>query len=130
MAVESGTLGTVEVGAAAVSAVTAWTLEQRVEKIAASSSGSGLSLDLVGRYSADGSIDCLLDDDDATGQVLLIPGATVALTLLYTGPGTGNPSRVFNAIVNTVSETMGTDAANARTFTYWTNEQVDSTAAT
>ena len=130
MAVTSGTLGTVSVGAAVVAATTAWSIEDRILKIAAHSSGTGMSLDLVGRYSADGTMDCLLDDSDATGQVLLQPGATVALTFLYDGAGAGNPQRAFNAIIETRSETMGVDAANAVSFTFWTNEKVDQTPDT
>jgi len=124
MPVDSGTMGVAYIGVNQVAAVTAWTLDQRALKIPAHTSGTGLSTDLVGRYSADGTLDCLLDDDDTTGQMAMVPGATVSLELFYTGIGIGEPRRVFPAIIETVSETMGVDAANARTFTFWTNARV------
>lgn len=130
MAVNSGTLGVVKIGANVVAATTAWTLIERVLKIPAHTSGSGQSTDLVGRRSADGSITCILDEDDANGQVAMAAGATVALELYYDGEGTGNVKRAFNAIIESVDESMGVDNANGRTFTYWTNELVDRTDAT
>lgn len=122
MATFSGNDGVVKVGANAVAEVMSFTVNQNMEPIDDSVMGDEWRSHLAGLKTWDGTVECRWDDTDANGQEALAVGASVSLTLLPEGAGTGEYEIAGTASVTSISQTQSYDNTTVtRTFTFQGN---------
>jgi hypothetical protein len=90
MAIVHGKNGVVRVGAAGqVNEVQKFSLDYSASTVDATSMGDTAEKHLIGILSWSGDITCLFDKADADGQELMLPGASVLVTLMPEGLTTG-----------------------------------------
>lgn len=99
MSVSSGNDGAVYIGANPVAEVRSYTVRENAPRIDRTVLG-----DANRRYMSDvpdveGTIECLFEPDDTTGQEAMTVGAVVSLDLRPQGTGTGLPTWTVSATI-------------------------------
>lgn len=119
MAYTRGCSGLVEVGSAAVAAVTAWELTESVEIIDTSTINNSCDASFTpGKVTRTGTVSCWWDATDTTGQEVMTPGATVTLTLKPEGDTTGDVTYSGSVVITEVSYGGSVDGAVTRNFSF------------
>ena len=129
MATHKGSEGVIKVGANAVAEVTRFSVDETadtIENTALSNSAHSYVSDLVG---FSGTIDCMLDETDTTGQGALTAGASVTLNLYPEGDTTGDTYYTGTAIVTSISRANAIGSMITATFSFQgTNALTSATA--
>lgn len=102
MAVHHGKNGKVKIGANAVASVQKWSLNSNVEVADQTSMGDEWQDHLVGIPGWSGTVECLYDPANTTGQVALTIGSVVALGLYSDGDAAGKTYHAGNASVTSI----------------------------
>lgn len=118
MAVQHGKDGVVYSGTGAVAAVTSWSYEEIVDIDQQRVKGADNVIEAAGHLAGSGSIDCLLDTADTTGQNTLVPGQTIALHLYPDGKEAGDLDLTGNVIIEKRGKTSPSNAHNTASFTF------------
>lgn len=113
-----GNDGSAEIGSAVIAEVTAFNGSNSADLAEDSACGDEFKTFKPGKKDGSGKIDCWWDPDDATGQVLLEPGAEVALVLYPAGNSTGKGSLTGTVHVETSDVNMTQDGIVQASFTY------------
>ena len=129
MATHKGSEGVVKVGANAVAEVTGFSVDETadtIENTALSNSAHSYVSHLVG---FSGTIDCMWDETDTTGQGALTAGASVTLNLYPEGDTTGDTYYTGTAIVTSISRANAIGSMVTATFSFQgTNALTSATA--
>ena len=99
MATHKGSEGLVKVGSATVAEVKSYSLEESADTIETTKMGDAARTYLPSLTSFSGSIDCFWDETDTSGQVALIPGASVTLVFYPEGADSGDTYYSGTALV-------------------------------
>ena len=100
MAAIHGHSGLVKVGAAAVAVTKSWTYEETVENPEKTAQGDAARSYLQGGPKGhSGSVTCIYDKTDATGQMALVADAAITLNLHADGDSSGDEIRSGPAII-------------------------------
>ena len=99
MATHKGSEGLVKVGSATVAEVKSYSLEESADTIETTKMGDAARTYLPSLTSFSGSIDCFWDETDTSGQVALIPGASVTLVFYPEGADAGDTYYSGTALV-------------------------------
>lgn len=113
-----GNEGTVKVGTDEVAEVQDWSYEETADLVEASKMGDTNKTYKVGLIDGGGSISCLWDETDSTGQGALLVGATVTLNLYPEGAATGDTYLTGSVIVESVNKEGAKDDIVKQNFTY------------
>ncbi|MBG1232974.1 hypothetical protein [Aestuariivirga litoralis] len=113
--------GVVKIGANTVAQVKSWTFTQSAETQDTSVMGVDDETHLVGRRSASGSISCLYDETDATGQEVMVAGASVSLVLNPAGTTVTRKNRSFTATITKIDEPVNDNGVITRSFDFKVN---------
>lgn len=102
----TGTQGVVKIGANTVAAVTDFGLEESADAVEDTALG-----ETAKRYQSDrtgwtGSVNCMWDKSDSTGQETITIGATVSLHLIPEGGASGDSDFNGSAIVTGISRAI------------------------
>lgn len=127
MAIIKGYNGVIDVAGAVVAQVREFELVEGVERMDATVMGSGFEQAAGGLSGGTVTIGCYLDPADASGQEVLIPGATVSLKLFPDGVGSGKASRAFDAVIEDVTIPQTARENVQRNFSGWVNSAMDRT---
>lgn len=106
-----GCSGVVEVGDEVIAEVRDWSLTQTAEVLDASAMGSCDKVKKVGMKDSTGSINCLWDDTDLTGQGVLngSTGTIVVLKLYPAGDTVGRQFATVSALITSVGTSSSYD---------------------
>lgn len=120
MAAHHGNEGTVKVASNAVAEVTGWTYDENDIDVAqvATMGDTATSYLASGIKDGGGSIECLWDETDSTGQGALTPGSTVTLNLYPEGATTGDTYYTGSVVVDNVSRKGGVTGLVTISFTF------------
>lgn len=120
MAVAHGNSGIVKSGANNVVEVQNWSYEESdVAVVELTSMGDSEASYLgSGCKRGSGSVECYLDEADATGQLTLTPGASVAVALYPEGDASTKAEYAGTVIVESVARSGPKDGPNAITFSF------------
>jgi len=119
MATFSGNDGVVEIGANNMAEVRSFTVNQTAETIDDTAIGDAWRSHLTGLKTWDGTVECIWDDTDTTGQEALTIGTSVSLTLCPEGDTTGDYTLAGTATVTGVTQTQSYDnTVVTRSFTF------------
>ena len=118
MASYRGCEGAVKVGAITIAEVRNWNLTETTEILDASALGSCAKVKKSGMTDGTGSVTCLWDDTDTTGQGAMTNSAEVELNLYPKGATTGSTFVTFQAIITTASVSGSFDGFVEKTFDY------------
>ena len=99
MATHKGSEGLIKVGSATVAEVKSYSLEESADTIETTKMGDAARTYLPSLTSFSGSIDCFWDETDTSGQVALIPGASVTLVFYPEGADSGDTYYSGTALV-------------------------------
>lgn len=89
MSVYHGNAGTVTVGANTLIKIKSWQANITADTAETTGMGDASKSYLAGQKDGSGSVTCLLDHDDTTGQDALAEGATVTITMYPGGNSSG-----------------------------------------
>lgn len=120
MALAHGNEGIVKVATATVAEVQNFSYDEEDVSIAQKSSmGDSAEVSYPsGCKRGSGSIECLLDDADTTGQDLLVPGASVALKLYTEGATAGDLEWAGTVVIATRSMKVDKNGDEVISFTF------------
>jgi hypothetical protein len=123
MGTSHGKDGVVKIGANAVAEVTAWSLSESAAVADDTSMGKSWQTHIPGKTvnSWSGSINCNLDQADATGQEVLIVGASVTLKLYAAGAGALAKYKTGLATITKVDQDADMSRTNKRSFSFQGN---------
>jgi hypothetical protein len=123
MATSHGKNGVVKIGANAVAEVTAWSVSESAAVAADTSMGDDWETHIASQTvkSWSGSISCNLDKADATGQEVLVVGASVTPKLYTNGAGAAAKYKTGLATITKVDEDADMTRTNKRSFTFQGN---------
>lgn len=107
MATHKGSEGTVKVGANTVAEIRSWSIEETAETIEDTALGDAAKTFLAGTTAWSGSLDCMWDETDSTGQGALTAGASVTLNLYPEGAATGDAYFTGTALVTGITNAVG-----------------------
>lgn len=119
MAVHKGSEGTVKVGSSSVAEVTGFSFDETadtIESTALSNSGRSYVADYLG---FSGTVDCMWDETDSSGQGAMTAGSTVTLYLYPESTGSGATYYTGSAIITSISRAnaMGSIVTASFSFT-------------
>lgn len=118
MAKIHGKSGAVYLGANEVLEVKSWSYDETVETADATAMGDTEKSYLAGVKDGSGSVTCLWDPDDTTGQNALTTGSSVALNLYPEGEGAGGVELAGTVIVTGRSPSGDLGAVVEISFTF------------
>lgn len=118
MGTHKGCEGVLKVDTNTIAEVRDWNLSETTEILDASVLGSCAKIKKAGMTDATGSITCLWDETDTTGQLVLINGANVTLNLYPAGASTGDRFVSFDAIITTNGTSASSDGLVEATFDF------------
>ena len=118
MASYKGCEGLVKVGTNTIAEVRSWSLTETTGILDASALGSCAKVKKAGMTDGTGSVTCLWDDTDTTGQGAMTNGAEVELNLYPKGATTGSAFVTFQAIITTAGVSGSFDGLVEKTFDY------------
>lgn len=99
MATYTGNSGVVMIGAVTVGEVRSFTIREDAPRIEDTVLGDTNRTYLADLPVVDGTIECLYDPADTTGQGAMTNGATVSLVLRPLGTGIGKPTFTVSAVI-------------------------------
>lgn len=102
MATHTGDEGLVKIGADTVLEVRNFSFTLSAATIADTSKGDTAVTRVAGRQDSAGTVSCWWDQDDTTGQVAMVEGASVDLILQVEGDTTGDFQYTIPAIITEV----------------------------
>lgn len=120
MAVHHGKDGVVKVGTNVIGSVIAWKFTGKIDLVEKAVMGDSGKSYLTGLTDATGTLDCLLDPSDSTGQEALTIGAAVTLHLFPQGTG-GTVGWTITAIIEQLDGQASMTEASKRSFTWRNN---------
>jgi len=120
MAVKTGNSGVVKVGASVVAQVTGWSYDETpVGQIAHQAIGDTAVTHIAsGVLDGAGSINCMVDIADTTGQGALTADAVVTLELHPQGTAVGSPKLSGSVLIGAVNQSGAINALLPITFAY------------
>jgi len=124
MTVYHGKGGVVKLGSATLAQVKSWTFSQTSDTQDSSTMGIDDETHVPGRRNASGSINCLYDETDATGQEVLVAGASVSIILNPAGTTATRKNRSFTATITKIDEGVTDGSIVTRNFDYKVNGAV------
>ena len=124
MANHKGSEGLVKVGSATVAEIKDWSLSETAETIDDTVMGETARTRQSSLTSASGSLSAFWDETDASGQMAMTAGATVALALYPEGSATGDYYASLSAIITTVDVSAAMDGMVEASFSFEANGAV------
>lgn len=121
MATFNGNSGVVQVGANAVAEVLDFSISETANTVDDTVLGDSAMTHLAGLNGWSGSINCYWDDTDTNGQVALTIGASVTLSLLPEGAGTGLAEYTGTATIVGIERAVANDSIVTQSFTFTGN---------
>lgn len=118
MAAHHGNEGTVKVSTNEVAEVQDWSYEDTVDLVEKSAMGDTTKSYLAGLKDGSGSVSCLWDETDTTGQGALVVGASVVLNLYPEGAATGATYKTGTVVVESVSVEGAKDDIVKQSFSF------------
>jgi hypothetical protein len=120
MAVHHGNDGIVKIATASVAEVQNWNYEEKDISIVEKTSMGDTAASYLpsGCKAGSGSVECVLDEADATGQKAMTPGATVALKLYPEGSGAGSAEYSGSVVIESVAISGPKDGLNTASFKF------------
>lgn len=118
MATFHGKDGAVKIGAAAVASVQSWTYSEDVELVDKSSMGDSAKTYLSGMTDGGGSVECLFDPDDATGQGAFVVDQSITLNVFPEGDSASNVKFSGDVRISSVEYSGNKDGIATTTFTF------------
>ena len=115
MAKLNGTDGIVKTGANTVANLNNWSLSDSVNKVTGRAFGDTLETAEAGARTITGSLSGFLDPSDTNGQVTLVTGASVALSLYPSGEASGD---TYYDITSALIDSISFDASNDEYVTF------------
>lgn len=109
MATTNGSEGLVKVGAATIAEIRSWSYEESADTLETTSMGDSARTFTSSLKTWSGSVECIWDETDTTGQGALTIGATVTVVFHPEGDTTGDTIYTGSAIVTGVSSTGSFD---------------------
>lgn len=129
MARYTGKDGIVDVDGNAVAQVTGWVLDVVAPLQEANVCGQGYVGHDTGAPRVTGTINCLHDPADLTGQALMTIGAKVALKLQSQGVGSGLPQfSIASAVISGTPVNLEADPHVTREYSFGADAALDETA--
>jgi len=119
-----GNSGVVKAGSNTVANIKSWSFTQQIDTASDTSMGATDDTHKTGIKSGSGSINCLYNASDTTGQETLTVGASVTLTLNNEGVVTATKNRTFTATITKIDEGQSDGAIVTRNFDYKINGAV------
>jgi hypothetical protein len=95
----AGTEGVVKIGANTIAETRSWSIEQQADTVEDTVLGDSWKTNKPSLKSWSGSISCWWDETDTNGQVVMIVGAELTLTLYPEGATTGDIFYTGSAII-------------------------------
>lgn len=123
MALHYGKEGVVKIGTVTIAEVKEFALDVSSDTVDTTSINTAFTNGGYRTFGAtllswEGSVTCFWDETDTTGQVALVPGATVALKLYPEGDQTGDTFYSGNAIITKVSRKVALENAIEAEFSF------------
>ena len=115
-----GSDGIVKVGANTVAEVQGWTYDETDVSLTsyASMGASSVTYKSAGIIEGSGTIECIWDETDATGQGGLAVGTEVTLHLMPEGDTTGDTEYTGTVVIDSRGLAGSTTAMNTQKFTF------------
>lgn len=129
MATHHGKDGIVRIGSNAVAEVREFSLSIEADTADDTAMGDTWKSHLVGMKSWSGSVTCMWDETNTTGQEAMTEGASVALKLYLEGVATGATFYEGTATVTSVNFSQSLDGIVTRSFNYLGNGAVTKSTA-
>ena len=116
MANHTGTDGVVTIGGNTVAELKSFSIDESANTIDDSVLSDTATTVQAGRTSWSGSIECLWDETDTTGQGAMTVGASVTIVFLPEGNTTGDTSYTGTAIITGVSKAIAEESMITQSF--------------
>ena len=113
----TGVGGIVTVGGNAVAEINGWSFDESATAIGSSNIATAAETNLAGKTSWSGSIECMWDKADATGQGAMTIGATLTVVFKPEGATIGDQIYTGTAIITGRSQAVADEAIVSQTFT-------------
>tara|TARA_R100000808_G_scaffold2233_1_gene9260 strand:- start:35 stop:424 length:390 start_codon:yes stop_codon:yes gene_type:complete len=118
MAVHKGSEGVVKVGSDTVAEVTGFSFDETsdtIETTALSNSARSYVADYV---TFSGTVDCMWDETDTSGQGAMTAGSTVTLNLYPEGSGSGATYYTGSAVITSISRANAMGSVVTASFSF------------
>ena len=129
MAVHKGSEGVVKVGSDTVAEVTGFSFDETsdtIESTALSNSARSYVADYV---TFSGTVDCMWDETDTSGQGAMTVGSTVTLNLYPEGSGSGATYYTGSAIITSISRANAMGSIVTASFSFQGSNALTSATA-
>ena len=118
MATHKGSEGIVKIGSNTVAEVTGFSFDETADTIEDTSLSDSSRTYVSDLTSFSGSIDCMWDETDTTGQGAMTAGASVTLNLYPEGPTTGDTYYSGTALNTSISRANAIGAMVTASFSF------------
>ena len=118
MATHKGSEGLVKIGSNTVAEVTGFSFDETCDTIEDTQLSDSARTFVADYTSFSGSIDCMFDETDSTGQGAMTSGASVALDLFPEGDGSGDTYFSGTAIITSISRANAQGAMVTASFSF------------
>ena len=118
MATHKGSEGIVKIGTNTVAEVTGFSFDETADTIEDTSLSDSARTYVSDLTSFSGSIDCMWDETDTTGQGAMTAGASVTLNLYPEGASTGDTYYSGTALITSISRANAIGAMVTASFSF------------
>ena len=118
MATHKGSEGVVKIGSNVVAEVTGFSFDETCDTIEDTALSDTARTFVADYTSFSGSIDCMWDETDSTGQGAMTNGASVAIDLFPEGTGAGDYYYSGTAIITSISRANAMGAMVTASFSF------------
>jgi len=118
MATHKGSEGIVKIGSNTVAEVTGFSFDETADTIEDTSLSDSARTYVSDLTSFSGSIDCMWDETDTTGQGAMTAGASVTLNLYPEGATTGDTYYSGTALITSISRANAIGAMVTASFSF------------
>ncbi len=116
MATTTGVGGVVTVGGNAVAEINGWSFDESAAAISDTNLNDAAETNLSGKTSWSGSIECMWDKADSTGQGAMTVGASLTVVFKPEGTTIGDQIYTGTAIITGRSQSIADEAIVSQTF--------------
>ena len=118
MATHKGSEGIVKIGSAVVAEVTGFSFDETCDTIEDTALSDTARTYVTDYTTFSGSIDCMWDETDSTGQGAMTNGASVGIDLFPEGTGSGDVYYSGTALITSISRANAMGSMVTASFTF------------